>query len=162
MAIPDIIKNTQFKAENIKLYTFASPRCGDKTFADAFEKTKVEHWRIANTEDMVTMIPFPTGNVFSPGKSPEAPPQEDRLTKTNSVGESIEEDLGTGGVTGVDHNPNPLFGYFKAMYDRNKRRMPDYAHTGTPVYFTINEAALERHHNLHEVYMKGIGENPLS
>ncbi|OYD98225.1 hypothetical protein CDG77_06840 [Nostoc sp. 'Peltigera membranacea cyanobiont' 213] len=146
LAIPDILKNTQFtNPENVVLYTFASPRCGDRQFAASFEALKVQHWRIANTEDFVTMLPFPTGNVIKPAPSNEAP----------------EAELGIGGVAGVDKNPNPVFGFFKAMYDRNKRRMPDYVHTGTPTYFTIHEAALEKHHNLNEVYMIGISQTPI-
>lgn len=143
LAIPDILKNTHFKDhQKIVLYTFASPRCGDRQFATSFQKMLVKHWRIANTEDFVTMLPFPTGNVIRP-ESPETPP---------------EEELGFGGVNGVEKNPNPLFGFFKEIYDRRKRRMPDYVHTGTPVYFTIHESALERHHNLDEVYMTGISQ----
>ncbi|QLE41847.1 lipase family protein [Nostoc sp. C052] len=149
LAIPDIIKNTNFQPKDVILYTFASPRCGDREFAIKFRETGVRHWRIANTEDFVTMIPFPTGNVFQPAPS-ETPPELDVLPKNPTVG------LGTGGVTGPDRNPNPLFGFFKAMYDRNKRRMPDYVHTGTPVCFTIHAAALEQHHNLEEIYMRGI------
>lgn len=155
LAVPDILNNTHFKTpQNIKLYTFASPRCGDQTFATSFKNTKVQHWRIANTEDFVTMIPFPTGNVFQPAPQ-ETSPELD-------VSPESKHGLGIGGVTGVDRNPNPIFGFFKAMYDRNKRRMPDYAHTGTPVYFTLHEAALERHHNLREVYMIGIGQDPIA
>jgi hypothetical protein len=147
LAIPDILKNTHFKnPKNVVLYTFASPRCGDRDFAMSFKELSVRHWRIANTEDFITMLPFPTGNVFKPAPS-EAPP---------------EKKLGIGGVAGVDKNPNPIFGFFKAMYDRNKRRMPDYVHTGTPIYFTIHEAALEKHHNLDEVYMLGISQDPLT
>lgn len=143
LAIPDILKNTHLKGhQKIVLYTFASPRCGDKQFATSFQKMLVKHWRIANTEDFVTMLPFPTGNVIRP-ESPETPP---------------EEELGFGGVNEVEKNPNPLFGFFKEIYDRRKRRMPDYVHTGTPVYFTIHESALERHHNLDEVYMTGISQ----
>jgi hypothetical protein len=156
LAVPDILKNTNFQEpQNIKLYTFASPRCGDRTFATSFEKTKVQHWRIANTEDFVTMIPFPTGNVFQPAP-PETPPELD----VSLLGK-LRYGLGIGGVTGVDRNPNPIFGFFKAMYDRNKRRMPGYVHTGTPIYFTIHADALEKHHNLHEVYMLGIGQDKL-
>jgi triacylglycerol lipase len=147
LAIPDILKNTHFtNSKNIVLYTFASPRCGDRDFARSFQKLGVRHWRIANTEDFVTMLPFPTGNVLKPAQSDAQPEQE----------------LGIGGVAGVDKNPNPIFGFFKAMYDRNKRRMPDYLHTGTPIYFTIHEAALEKHHNLDEVYMLGISQDPLT
>ncbi|MEH1818148.1 MAG: lipase family protein [Nostoc sp.] len=146
LAIPDILKNTPFKnPDDVTLYTFASPRCGDRQFAASFEALKVRHWRIANTEDFVTMLPFPTGNVIKPAPANKAP----------------EGELGIGGVAGVDKNPNPVFGFFKAMYDRNKRRMPDYVHTGTPIYFTIHEAALEKHHNLNEVYMIGISQNPI-
>jgi hypothetical protein len=67
-----------------------------------------------------------------------------------------KDSLGIGGVAGVDKNPNPIFGFFKAMYDRNKRRMPNYAHTGTPIYFTIHAPALERLHSLEDSYMSGI------
>ncbi|MEH1941477.1 MAG: lipase family protein [Nostoc sp.] len=147
LAIPDILKNTHFKnPDNIVLYTFASPRCGDRNFAMSFQKLGVRHWRIANTEDFITTLPFPTGNVLKPAQSDDLP----------------EEELGIGGVAGVDKNPNPIFGFFKAMYDRTKRRMPDYLHTGTPLYFTIHEAALEKHHNLDEVYMLGISQDPLT
>ena len=145
LAIPDILANTKFTKEKITLYTFASPRCGDSTFAENFEKQGVKHWRIANTEDLVTTLPFPTGNVFKP-EDPAIPP---------------EKELGIGGVTGVDLNPNPIYGFFKAIYDRKKRRMPDYVHTGTPIYFTIHDRALERHHNLEEVYMEGISVTAL-
>ncbi|MBD2243474.1 lipase family protein [Nostoc sp. FACHB-888] len=147
LAIPDILKNTHFtNPDNIVLYTFASPRCGDKNFAMSFQKLGVRHWRIANTEDFVTTLPFPTGNLIKPAPSDTRP----------------EEELGIGGVAGVDKNPNPIFGFFKAMYDRNKRRMPDYVHTGTPIYFTIHEAALEKHHNLEDVYMAGISQASLT
>jgi predicted lipase len=147
LAIPDILKNTHFtNPKNIVLYTFASPRCGDRDFAMSFKELGVRHWRIANTEDLITMLPFPTGNVLKPAPSDAQP----------------EQKLGIGGVAGVDKNPNPIFGFFKAMYDRNKRRMPDYVHTGTPLYFTIHEAALEKHHNLDEVYMLGISQDPIT
>jgi triacylglycerol lipase len=155
LAIPDILDNTDFKdPKQVELYTFASPRCGDKAFATSFQKTGVNHWRIANTEDFVTMIPFPTGNVFQSAPS-KTPPELDVLPQDPTV------NLGNGGVTGPDRNPNPFFGFIKAVYDRNKRRMPDYVHTGTPIYFTYHDAALERHHNLDTVYMNGIGQNPL-
>jgi len=159
LAIPDILKNTDFKdPQKIELYTFASPRCGDKTFATGFQETRVQHWRIANTEDFVTMLPFPTGNIRAiTAKSSE----EEEAKKEEKPDDG-------GGVTGVNKNPNPLFGFFNDMFERvgeltngAKRRMSDYVHTGTPVYFTFHDAALERHHNLDSVYMTGIGQNPL-
>lgn len=153
LAIPDILSNTAFNnPEKIELYTFAGPRCGDRTFATGFQETRVHHWRIANTEDFVTMLPFPTGNIFA----------------VDSSEKEVKPDAAGGGVTGKNKNPNPLFGFFNDMFERvgelsegPKRRMSDYVHTGTPVYFTFHDAALERHHNLDSVYMTGIGQNPL-
>jgi hypothetical protein len=56
LAIPDIFHNTEFKQpENVVLYTFARPRCGNNKFAINFHKTDVKHWRIANTDDLVPM-----------------------------------------------------------------------------------------------------------
>lgn len=129
LAISDILQNTQFTSSQITLYTFASPRCGDRKFAEKFTKTGVQHWRIANTEDFVTTIPFPTGNVFKPTDDPKTPP---------------EDELGSGGNSGKNPNPNPIFGFFNDMYNRNKRRMPDYVHTGTPICFTIHDHSLEQ------------------
>ena len=143
LAIPDIMQNTNLKSSQITLYTFASPRCGDRTFATEFQKTGVQHWRIANSEDLVTMIPFPTGNIFK-AADPKIPYDPMKV-----------------GRGGTNANPNPIFGFFKDMYNRNKRRMPDYVHTGTPIYFTIHEASLERQHNLAEVYMLGIGQKAI-
>ncbi|MBJ7295265.1 MAG: lipase family protein [Dolichospermum sp.] len=160
LAIPDILANTDFKPEKVILYTFASPRCGDREFAIKFRDKRVRHWRIANTEDFVTMIPFPTGNIFTI----QPPPLEGKKLE-----DIKEEKIGYGEVTtskdGKPKNPNPLFGFFEAMYNRSaeilngkKRRMPDYVHTGTPICFTIHAAALEEHHNLEKIYMSGISK----
>lgn len=153
LAVPDILSNTDFDYQKVELYTFASPRCGDRKFATGFQETRVQHWRIANTEDFVTMLPFPTGNI----RAINSPAEKE-----------FKPDATGGGVTGEDKNPNPLFGFFNDMFERvgevakgAKRRMSDYVHTGTPVYFTFHDAALERHHNLDSVYMTGIGQDPL-
>jgi hypothetical protein len=47
------------------------------------------------------------------------------------------------------------------MYNRNKRRMPDYVHTGTPICFTIHDHSLEQQHDLAKVYMEGIKQEHL-
>jgi predicted lipase len=153
LAIPDILHNIEFaNPENVILYTFASPRCGNNTFAVSFRNSGVKHWRIANTEDLVPMIPFPTGNVFHIPDTSKESPELDILDLPYGKTDS----LGIGGVAGVDKNPNPIFGFFKAMYDRNKRRMPNYSHTGTPIYFTVHAPALEKLHSLVESYIPGI------
>jgi hypothetical protein len=142
LAIPDILSNTHFNdPQKIVMYTFASPRCGDRTFAEIVQKTRVQHWRIANTEDIVTSLPFPTGNVFKPSDIHEPP---DEKTQQGA------------------REGNLMFQFLVGFYNNKKRRMPEYSHTGNPIYFTIHEGALERHHNLAEVYMKGINQSPLS
>ncbi len=48
---------------SINLYTFASPRVGDNVFADKFNQlvyqNKIKAFRFANSEDIVTKVPFP-------------------------------------------------------------------------------------------------------
>jgi hypothetical protein len=41
------------------LYTFASPRVGDGTFAEAFDKLPISSWRIVNELDIVPKLPPP-------------------------------------------------------------------------------------------------------
>ena len=41
------------------LYTFASPRIGDGTFAEAFDKLPITSWRIVNELDIVPNLPPP-------------------------------------------------------------------------------------------------------
>jgi len=58
LCVIDIFQKTSFK--NPVLYTFASPRVGDKKFAQAFKEAKLECFRIANTEDIVPTLPLST------------------------------------------------------------------------------------------------------
>ncbi|MBW4622712.1 MAG: lipase family protein [Cyanosarcina radialis HA8281-LM2] len=58
----DIAGKNKLKSP-IGLYTFASPRVGDNKFADKFNEFmsdgKIESFRFANSEDLVTKIPLP-------------------------------------------------------------------------------------------------------
>ncbi|WP_413175821.1 lipase family protein [Anabaena azotica] len=58
LCVPDVITN--FPDIQPELYTFASPRTGNIIFAQAYRLAKIKAWRIANTEDLVTNIPFAT------------------------------------------------------------------------------------------------------
>ena len=42
------------------LYAFASPRTGDKGFADQFNTQCPDTWRLVNSEDIVNTVPLPT------------------------------------------------------------------------------------------------------
>jgi triacylglycerol lipase len=45
---------------NVNMYNFASPRVGDRSFADRFNGRVANRWRIVNTEDIVTTVPIAT------------------------------------------------------------------------------------------------------
>lgn len=55
------------RGKSVSMYNFASPRTGDPAFADKFNATITDSWRIANTEDIVTTVPLST-LVFSSAK----------------------------------------------------------------------------------------------
>jgi triacylglycerol lipase len=58
LTAPDIVSSTSFKTPTI--YTFGSPRVGDMDFALAFNHVfKEKAFRIANTCDLITLMPFP-------------------------------------------------------------------------------------------------------
>lgn len=48
----------QYKSSKIMLYTFGSPRVGNKTFYNYFSK-KIVHFRCVNNKDLVTNVPLP-------------------------------------------------------------------------------------------------------
>jgi triacylglycerol lipase len=59
LCAPDIATNARFKAPFV--YTYGSPRVGDKTFAAGHnELLRDRSFRIANTCDVVTSVPFPS------------------------------------------------------------------------------------------------------
>ena len=45
------------KTRNLGLYTFASPRVGDRDFVNVFNALDLTSWRIVNREDLVTRMP---------------------------------------------------------------------------------------------------------
>ena len=66
MALPDI--GARMGRRPIFLYTYGSPRVGDNTFVTAFNQRYYENsFRIANTSDMVGLIPPPAPIVGTVG-----------------------------------------------------------------------------------------------
>lgn len=51
----DVAGNSVFT--NPTVYTFASPRVGDKVFAGTYDRLVPDTWRIANLMDIVTLLP---------------------------------------------------------------------------------------------------------
>jgi len=50
---------------NVGMYSFASPRVGDRNFAERFNGRVASRWRIVNTEDIVTTVPIATPELVS-------------------------------------------------------------------------------------------------
>jgi triacylglycerol lipase len=58
LALPDVVKTTQFKKP--VLYNFGCPRVGDSDFVDAYNALPSQKtFRVANSSDLVASIPLP-------------------------------------------------------------------------------------------------------
>lgn len=55
---------------DVQLYTFGSPRVGNREFSDTVEKSGLKHYRIVNTEDTITQMPLPVSPNFSKHDEP--------------------------------------------------------------------------------------------
>jgi Lipase (class 3) len=126
LAIPDLI-DSGIESSKIIAYTFASPRCCDRQLANNLKGSGVEHWRIANTEDIVPTLPGATANIFSP----------------NDTRKQENEDEGNFIV--------------RTYNNLKTKGMKTFEHTGTPIYFTIGKDSIEENHDLSVTYMEGIG-----
>jgi hypothetical protein len=129
LTIPDLI-DLGIPKYKITVYTFASPRCGDRELTNNLNNSGVKHWRIANTEDIVPTLPGATANIFSP-------------EGTVSPNERDDDNF-----------------IVKTYNNLKSRGMKTFEHTGTPIYFTIGTNSIQDNHNLEIVYMKGIGQPP--
>jgi Lipase (class 3) len=133
LTIPDLI-DSGITAAKITVYTFASPRCGDRELVNNLNNSGVKHWRIANTEDIIPTLPGATANIFSP-----------------ETGKSQKE---------ADDEANDENFIVRTYKDLKARGMKTFEHTGTPIYFTVGKNSIEDNHNLEFVYMQGIGQQP--
>lgn len=91
LALPDISINTRFK--DPKIYTFGSPRVGDRTFSESFNGMFADtSFRLANTSDVVVSLPLPVpilgviGGYFNHVKTPvDFAIQEEDLEKNHVI-----------------------------------------------------------------------------
>ncbi len=96
LAAADIASTTRFKAPIV--YTYASPRVGDKQFAaDYNELLTKRSFRVANTSDMVVSIPFPVpflgliGGYFTHVETPvEFTVQKEDVEENHDIGTYLE------------------------------------------------------------------------
>jgi len=91
LAVPDLAASTGFRSPVI--YTFASPRVGDKSFAESYDRQYGKRsFRIANTSDLVVSIPLPVpflgfiGGYFTHVETPiDFTTQEEDLEKNHNM-----------------------------------------------------------------------------
>jgi triacylglycerol lipase len=91
LAVPDLAASTGFKSPVV--YTYASPRVGDKAFARSYDRQYGKRsFRIANTSDLVVSIPPPVpflgfiGGFFTHVETPiDFTIQEEDLEKNHVI-----------------------------------------------------------------------------
>jgi len=121
-------------AMNLKptLYTYASPRVGDKDLAEPLAKT--ECYRVANSEDIVPYVALPTIN-----------PTGDDMQSKNFVKGRIE------GLIRFTRLVN---------FDLDLINAEDqYIHAGEPIYFTDNRGAISMNHNMYRTYREALANS---
>lgn len=116
------------------VYTFASPRLGDPTFAERYNAECPDTWRVVNTEDLITNVPPSTSamEVRQQGFLDSLLHILDRLPLLSSW---------------VQHR----LGWTKAW-----RSDDVYEHIGTPVSFTRNSGTIMDNHGM-ATYLAAIG-----
>lgn len=111
----------------VHLYTFASPRVGDKTFASHF--SQIDAYRIINSEDLIQSIPLPTTKILDkPSLSGVNPIQQQRV---NLVREFLK--LVTKGQS-----------------------EQQYQHVGLPITFTHQTGTIGGNHNHTKTYRQAL------
>jgi triacylglycerol lipase len=110
LSAPDVASNTGFKAPFV--YTYGSPRVGDKSFAAAYNRAfGARSFRIANTCDIVPSVPFPSpilgflGGYFTHVETPiDFTVQEEDSEKNHDINTyraALRGGAGRGGLLGA-------------------------------------------------------------
>jgi hypothetical protein len=121
-------------AMNLKpiLYTYASPRVGDKDFTEPLAKT--ECYRVTNSEDIVPYVALATLN-----------PTGEDVQSNNFVKDRIK------GLLRFTRLVN---------FDLDLINAEDqYIHVGEPIYFTDNRGAISMNHNMYRTYREALANS---
>jgi hypothetical protein len=114
------------------LYTYASPRVGDKDFAEPL--TKTECYRVTNSEDIVPYVALATIN-----------PTGEDMQSNNFVKDRIK------GLLRFTRLVN---------FDLDLINAEDqYIHAGEPIYFTDNRGAISMNHNMYRTYREALANS---
>jgi hypothetical protein len=124
------------------LYTYASPRVGDKTFAKHFKD--LQCYRIANSEDLVVAVPPSTGKLLGPEMYGKPIPDNEDI-----------DDISTTPVTPARRENAEYIRILAATFRRNLLEQV-YEHVGEPFYFTNQTEYLSTNHNMRYIYRKAL------
>jgi hypothetical protein len=114
---------------SINLYTFASPRVGDETFANKFNT--FPGYRIINSEDLIQSVPLPTTQVVDDETfNSMSPTRKARTFWVRGILETIT----------------------------NGQSAKHYQHVGIPVTFTKQTGTIAGNHNLSKTYREALEE----
>ncbi|BAY41982.1 lipase class 3 (plasmid) [Nostoc sp. NIES-2111] len=115
---------------SIQLYTIASPRVGDETFAKYFDNfEKIKSFRIINSEDIIQSIPFPSTQV-------------------------VDDET----FNGMSESKKRRFEFLRNFLKRitGGQSEKHYQHVGIPITFTKQTGTIAGNHNLTETYRKAL------
>ncbi len=118
------------------LYTYASPRVGNKQFAQHFYH--LECYRIANSEDMVVRVPPSTGKFIGPEMSNKSDSNK-KATPSQNVNARNMQSMAGGDIR------------------RNSSNYV-YEHVGEPLYFTEQKEFVSTNHNMIDTYRRALPE----
>jgi triacylglycerol lipase len=113
---------------SINLYTFASPRGGDETFAEHFKDIPFSY-RVINSEDLIQSVPLPTTQVIDPPTFDGM--KRDKKQRILFVREFLKK------ITGGQNEKH-------------------YQHVGIPITFTKQTGTVAGNHNLTVTYREAL------
>ncbi len=125
--ISEIAKRKRISA-SINLYTFASPRVGDETFAEHFKSLPFSY-RVINSEDLIQSVPLPTTQVIDPATLNGMKSAEKQ--RVDFVREFLKK------ITGGQNEKH-------------------YQHVGIPITFTKQTGTVAGNHNLTVTYREAL------
>ncbi len=162
-----------FDSDKVKpiVYTFASPKVGNQKFAELITSCTDSFYRVANTEDLVTCIPFSMVldgeemkkdtqiDSFSTLTIPEISPynlltitrQKSENNIINKLEETMEEMKNK--ASGAEKFSRIFFNLGSGFLSKSK-----YYHVGKPILFEDNTGAITTNHNLYITYRDAIYE----
>lgn len=130
------------------LYTFASPRVGDPTFAAHF--ADLECFRVANSEDIVPTVPPATSKLI--GEDMLKPEFRSQVNDDDASDEEMLNRLSPGRF----ETAKSLRQLETRFLTNTVPRRQSYQHVGIPLYFTDQRGSVSYNHNMVKTYREAL------